>query len=86
MSRYRDPQLQVGKNYSRLFNLRPNIRKYSCLNTHFIPYNFNLQTKRTKNDNSRAEEEEEEAVGEDVNKSTYCRHNNATYYDDLLNQ
>ena len=24
-SRYRDPQLQVGENYSYLFNLRPNI-------------------------------------------------------------
>ena len=27
VSRYRDPQLQVGENYSHLFNLRPNIRK-----------------------------------------------------------
>ena len=25
VSRYRDPQLQVGENYSSLFNLRPNI-------------------------------------------------------------
>ena len=27
VSRYRDPQLQVGENYSYKFNLRPNIRK-----------------------------------------------------------
>ena len=27
VSRYRDPQLQVGENYSYLPNLRPNIRK-----------------------------------------------------------
>ena len=28
VSRYRDPQLQVGENYSCLFNLRPTILKY----------------------------------------------------------
>ena len=27
VARYRDPQLQVGKNYSYLFNLRPTIGK-----------------------------------------------------------
>ena len=27
VSRYRDPQLQVGENYSCLFNLRPSICK-----------------------------------------------------------
>ena len=27
VSRYRDPQLQVGENYSYLFNLRPNISR-----------------------------------------------------------
>ena len=27
VSRYRDPQLQVGENYSHLFNLRPHICK-----------------------------------------------------------
>ena len=37
VSRYRDPQLQVGENYSYSFNLRPNIWKSWCLNTHFIP-------------------------------------------------
>ena len=35
VSRYRDPQLQVSKNY--LFNLRPTICKSKCLNSHFIP-------------------------------------------------
>ena len=31
VSRYRDPQLQIGKNDSYLFNLRPNIyKKYWC--------------------------------------------------------
>ena len=35
MSRYRDPQVQVGGNYSYLFNLRPNICKCLCLNTHY---------------------------------------------------
>ena len=29
-------QLQVGENYSYLFNLGPNICKSCCLNTHFI--------------------------------------------------
>ena len=28
VSRYRDPQLQVGENYSYVFNFRPNICKY----------------------------------------------------------
>ena len=28
VSRFRDLQLQVGENYSYLFNLRPNIAKY----------------------------------------------------------
>ena len=37
VSRYRDPQLQVAENYLYLFNLRPNICKAWCLNTHFIP-------------------------------------------------
>ena len=37
-----DPQLQVGENYSYVFNLRPNICKF-CYNTHFIPNNFNCQ-------------------------------------------
>ena len=34
--RYRDPQLQVAEKYWYLFNLRPNICEYLCLNTHFI--------------------------------------------------
>ena len=34
VSRYRDPQLQVGKNYSFSFNLVRKICKYWCLNTH----------------------------------------------------
>ena len=36
VSRYRDPQLQVRENYSHLFDLRPNICKSWCLNTHFV--------------------------------------------------
>ena len=28
VSRYRDPQLQVGENYADLFNLTPNICKF----------------------------------------------------------
>ena len=28
---------QAGENYPHLFNLRPNIYQFSCLNTHFIP-------------------------------------------------
>ena len=35
VSRYRDPQFQVGENYSCLFNLRPNI----CLNYHLFSNN-----------------------------------------------
>ena len=35
MSRYRDPQVQVGENYSYLFNLRQNICKCLSLNTHY---------------------------------------------------
>ena len=37
VSRYRDPQLQVGENDSCLFNLGHNICKSWCLYTHFIP-------------------------------------------------
>ena len=37
VSRYRDPQLQVGENHSYFFNLRQHICKSCCLNTHFIP-------------------------------------------------
>ena len=36
VSRYRDPQLQVGVNYSYLFSLRSKICKSLCSNTHFI--------------------------------------------------
>ena len=34
VSRYRDPQLQVGENCSYLFHLRPNISKSICFSTH----------------------------------------------------
>ena len=34
--RYRDPQPQVGENYSNLFDLKPTIFKSWCLNTHFV--------------------------------------------------
>ena len=36
VSRYRDPHLQVGENYSYLCNLRPNICKLRCLSTYFV--------------------------------------------------
>ena len=39
---YRDPQLQVGENYSYLFNLRLYICKSCCLNAHLIPINNDL--------------------------------------------
>ena len=42
MSRFHDPQLQVGENYSFLLNLGPNIRKSCWLNSDFIPNNSNL--------------------------------------------
>ena len=42
VSRYRDPQPQVVENYSHLFNLRPNIHKIWCLNSHLIPNNDEL--------------------------------------------
>ena len=34
VSRYRDPQLQVGENYSYFLNFRSNICKSLCLKTH----------------------------------------------------
>ena len=40
--RYQDKQLQVAENYTYLFNLRPNIYKYWCLNSHFISNNRDL--------------------------------------------
>ena len=43
VSRYRDTQLQVSYHYSHLFNLRPNIHKYRCLNMHLIPTNCYLK-------------------------------------------
>ena len=39
---YRDPQPQVVENYSYLFNLRPNIYKYWCWDSHIIPSNSDL--------------------------------------------
>ena len=39
VARYRDPQLQVGENYSYLFNFSSNIYRSWCLSTHFIPDN-----------------------------------------------
>ena len=47
-SRYRDPQLQVGENYSYLFNSRPNICKYLRLNTHFIPNDWFSPANKTE--------------------------------------
>ena len=37
VSRYRDPQLQVGENYSYSFNLRNCRCQPWCLNRHFVP-------------------------------------------------
>ena len=56
VSRYRDPQLQVGENYSYSFNLRPNIYKSWCLDTYFVPNNCdsNGYIKRNRNDYCRA--------------------------------
>ena len=42
LSRYHDPQLQVGKNYTYLLYFIPKISKSSCLNSHFIPNNSDL--------------------------------------------
>ena len=55
VGRYRDPQLQVGENYSYLLNVRLNIYKYGCLHTHLIPYKCDLKSNNTdKNDYRRA--------------------------------
>ena len=44
VSRYRDPQPQVGENHLHLFNLRPiNICKSSSFNTHFTRNNSDLK-------------------------------------------
>ena len=46
VSRYRDPQLQVGENYSYLFNLRQKTsKKLMFLNSHFIPTDSGRQNK-----------------------------------------
>ena len=42
VSRYRDPQPQVIKNYTYLFILRRNIWESRCLNIHYIPNNSDL--------------------------------------------
>ena len=47
VSHYRDSQPQVVENYSYLFNLRPNILKSWCLNTHFVPNNSDLIANKT---------------------------------------
>ena len=41
---YRNPNFQVGEDYSYLFNLRSNISKSFYLNTHLIPNNHDLIT------------------------------------------
>ena len=43
VSRYRGPQLQVGENYSYLFNLRQKNCKSFSLNARFIPSNGDKQ-------------------------------------------
>ena len=42
VSRYSDPQLQMGYSYSYSFNFRPNIWKSLCSNIHLIPNNCDL--------------------------------------------
>ena len=42
VSRYRDPHLQVGDNYSYLFNLRQNICKFVCQFKYCVPGNCAL--------------------------------------------
>ena len=37
VSRYRDPQIQVDKNYTYLFHLSTNIWKSWCSDAHLIP-------------------------------------------------
>ena len=45
--------LQVGENYSYLLHFRPNIYKFRCLNTNFIPNNwYKPIIKQNKNDYS----------------------------------
>ena len=47
MSHYRNSQLHVDENYSYLFNLRPNIYKSWCLNTHVIPKSTDFIANKT---------------------------------------
>ena len=42
LNHYPGAQLQVGENYSYMFNLGPNICKHWCLSTHFISNNSDL--------------------------------------------
>ena len=58
MSRYRDPQLQVGENYSYLFNLRLNIYLALKERIHYVEIfqlyveiNFIIFTNKSKNVN-----------------------------------
>ena len=55
VGRYSDPQLQVGENYSYLFNLRPNICKSWCLHIILCSHRLRLNGDKTdKNDSSLA--------------------------------
>ena len=47
MSRYRDPQPQVVENHSYLFNLRPNISNYGCLNTLYLWFKLIIELIKT---------------------------------------
>ena len=62
--RYRNPQLQVAENYSYLFNLKTNIDKSWCLDTHFIPNKSDLVDwkKQIKNDNSHDQQDRVDMV------------------------
>ena len=53
VSRYCDPQLQVGEKYLYLFNLKTNICKSWCLNSNFISNNSDLISKQIKTDYCR---------------------------------
>ena len=54
VSRYRDPQLQVGDNYSYLLSLdRALIYQFNCLNAYFIPITVVYPPTDEKNNYSR---------------------------------
>ena len=53
VSRCRDPQLQVGKNYSYLFKSILWDQTFANLDFHFVLNNCDLNERKNKNDYSR---------------------------------